>query len=118
MTGNRAGSAENEDALGGRRVSIGVGVLLLEEEARGAAGALRLVVADNDGLDGEARQGCDGVAVALDRRGSVITAMSSLTIVPWPWPSPTVAPVTLETLTKKVSSGSTVVSPLNVTLKL
>ena len=30
----RAAAAEDEDALGGRRVGVGVGVLLLEEEAR------------------------------------------------------------------------------------
>ena len=43
-------------------------------------------------------------------------ATSSLVIVPWPWASPTVAPVTLVTLTKKVSLGSVVRSPLTVTL--
>ena len=39
-------------------------------------------------------------------------------IVPWPWPSVTVAPVTLVTLTKNVSFGSAVVSPLTRTLKV
>ena len=43
--------------------------------------------------------------------------MSSLTIVPWPWPSATVAPVTFVTLTRNVSSGSTAVSPLTRTLE-
>ncbi len=40
---------------------------------------------------------------------------SSLTIVPMPWPSPMAAPVTFVTFTRKVSSGSTVASPLTVT---
>src|SRR5690606_41824013 len=44
-------------------------------------------------------------------------AKSSLTIVPVAWPSVTVAPTTLVTLTKKLSSGSNVVSPLTVTVK-
>lgn len=42
---------------------------------------------------------------------------SSLTMVPWPWASETVAPVTLVMLTKKVSVASTLVSPLTVTAK-
>ena len=61
-----------------------------------------LEVGDDDALDGhrgagDRRRG----AVALD----VVDAgvMSSLTIVPWPWPSVTMALVTLVTLTKKVS---------------
>ena len=37
-------------------------------------------------------------------------------MVPWPWASAMVAPEGLERLTKKVSLGSTVVSPLTVTL--
>ena len=45
-------------------------------------------------------------------------AASSLTIVPCPWPSVTFAPVTLVTLTKKVSLVSGVVSPLTRTVKL
>ncbi len=45
-------------------------------------------------------------------------AASSLTIVPCPWPSVTVAPVTLVTLTKNVSFVSGVVSPLTRTVKL
>jgi hypothetical protein len=43
------------------------------------------------------------------------TATSSFWIVPWPWPSETVAPVTFVTLTRKVSSGSTSVSPFTST---
>ncbi len=46
---------------------------------------------------------------------SVTTTPSSLTIVPWPCPSTTVAPVTFVTLTKKVSSGSATVSPVTKT---
>ena len=43
-------------------------------------------------------------------------AASSLTMVPSPWPSPISAPVTCERLTKNVSSGSGVESPLTVKL--
>ncbi|MCW0449083.1 hypothetical protein NB706_001917 [Xanthomonas sacchari] len=43
---------------------------------------------------------------------------SSLTMVPWPCPSATVAPLTLLTLTKKVSSGSLSVSPITCTVKV
>jgi hypothetical protein len=49
---------------------------------------------------------------------TVPTIPSSFWIVPWPWPSPTVAPVTLVTLTKKVSAASMVRSPLTVTLNV
>jgi hypothetical protein len=47
-----------------------------------------------------------------------VGATSSFEIVPWPCVSPGVAPVMLVTLTKKVSFGSTVVSPLTVTAKV
>ena len=43
------------------------------------------------------------------------TGKSSVWIVPWPWPSVTVAPVTFVTFTKNVSSGSTAASPLTTT---
>ena len=43
---------------------------------------------------------------------------SSFWIVPCPWPSVNVAPVTLVMLTKNVSSGSNAVSPLTSTLKV
>ena len=49
---------------------------------------------------------------------SWILVMSSLTIVPSPWPSVTMALVTLVTLTKKVSSVSGVTSPLTSTSKV
>ena len=42
--------------------------------------------------------------------------VSSFVIVPCPWPSARVAPDGLERLTRNVSFGSTVVSPLTVTL--
>lgn len=51
---------------------------------------------------------------SIDRAGCA----SSLTIVPRPCPSLTVAPVTLLTLTKNVSSGSASVSPLTSTVKV
>ena len=38
----RAAAAEDEDAFGGRRVGVGVGVLLLEEEALELVGALEV----------------------------------------------------------------------------
>ena len=59
-----------------------------------------------------------GVAVVtpsvlvIDRSADV----SSLTIVPWPWPSVTLAPVTFVTLTKNVSLVSGVLSPLTSTV--
>ena len=40
---------------------------------------------------------------------------SSFRIVPWPWPSATVAPVTFVTLTKNDSFASMPVSPLTLT---
>ena len=43
---------------------------------------------------------------------------SSFLIVPIPSPSVTFAPATLVAFTRKVSSGSTLLSPLIVTLKL
>ena len=45
-----------------------------------------------------------------------VGALSSFVIVPMALPSPRVAPATLLTATLKVSFGSTVVSPLIVTL--
>jgi hypothetical protein len=45
-----------------------------------------------------------------------VMTMSSLTMVPWPCASVTFAPTTLATLTKKVSFGSLVVSPLTLTV--
>jgi hypothetical protein len=44
------------------------------------------------------------------------TVMSSLTMVPWPCPSETVAPVTVVTLTKKSSLSSPVESALTLTV--
>ncbi|MNU93265.1 hypothetical protein D3C71_832040 [compost metagenome] len=54
------------------------------------------------------------VVSLMDSEGTA----SSLTIVPVPWPSATVAPVTLLTLTRKVSLGSCNVSPLTSTVKV
>ena len=54
---NRARRAKDEESLRRRQVGIGVGVFLLDEEAPQPAGALRLVVADHDRLDGEGAGG-------------------------------------------------------------
>ncbi|KAG1244788.1 hypothetical protein G6F68_015306 [Rhizopus microsporus] len=51
---------------------------------------------------------------AMDNEG----AASSLMIVPRPWPSVSVAPLTLVTLTKKSSVNSCSVSPLTCTTNL
>ena len=45
-----------------------------------------------------------------------VRTMSSFWMVPCPWLSVTVAPTTLAVLTKKVSFGSFVVSPLTLTV--
>ena len=54
------------------------------------------------------------VTSLIDSEGSG----SSLTMVPTPWPSATMALITLVTLTKKVSDGSLSVSPLTSTVKV
>ena len=51
IDGDTEAVVEDEDALGGERIGVGIGGLLLEVEAAELAG--RLVVADDDAFDGD-----------------------------------------------------------------
>ena len=64
--GGWTSSAEDEDALGGGRIGVYIGIFFLDKEPAQLARALCLVITDNDCLHGKWSGTRDGTTAALD----------------------------------------------------